>query len=72
MDSSIIKTINNEVYRQFPEVKGEIPTVKPYSKDQFLLIYKGKAKTADGLIMERAVRVVADSSGKIKKISTSR
>jgi hypothetical protein len=72
MDNSLIQAISNEIYRQFPEVKGERPIIKSYGKDQVLLVYKGKVKTADGHSMPRTVRVVADGDGKIKKVSTSR
>jgi hypothetical protein len=72
MENSIIQAISSEVYKKFPEVSGESPNIKPYGSNQYLLVYKGEAKTADGLTIPRMVRVVADKDGKIKKISTSR
>jgi hypothetical protein len=72
MENSIIQVINSEVYKKFPEIKGESPNIKPYGANQYLLVYKAKAKTADGLTIPRTVRVVANKDGKINKISTSR
>jgi hypothetical protein len=60
------------VYRQFPEMKGERPSVKALPGEKWQLIFHGKGQTADGKTIQRTVRVAADGSGKILKLSTSR
>ena len=72
MDSKIKTTVCNSVYRQFPEVKGAVPTVKSLPGEKYQLIFHGKVQTADGKSMERTVRVVSDEDGKILKLTTSR
>ncbi len=81
MNADVIHTINQEIYRRFPEVKGKKPRVQPQSiastrqiakAKTYLLIYQGQVVTADRKTMPRMVRVVADEQGKILKISTSR
>jgi hypothetical protein len=72
MDSSLISSIAQKVFQKFPEVRGSVPKVKPQGSEQFLLIFEGHAQTADGKTIARTVRVVASSSGKIIKMTTSR
>lgn len=81
MDKKAIDKISQSVYRQFPEFKGKRPKIDrnygPQSKsaskaDKHLLIYSTTAKNAAGKSIPRRVRVVADSRGKIIRISTSR
>jgi hypothetical protein len=72
MDSHKKSSICAEVYRQFPEVKGNSPEVKNMPGDKYQLIFRGKVKTEDGKSLNRTVRVVADENGKIIKLSTSR
>ena len=62
----------NQVYRQFPELSGTRPSVKKYGRGGKLLIFSGKATTADGRSMTRTVRVVVDENGSIGKMTTSR
>ncbi len=81
MNPDLIKTINREVYRRFPEVKDKRPKITKQSgqasrsegkPQNYLLIYQGQVTTADQKTMTRLVRVVANEEGKILKISTSR
>lgn len=81
MDKKAIDKISQSVYRQFPEFKGQRPKIdrnygsqsKAAGKpDTHLLIFSTVAKNAAGKSIPRHVRVVADDSGKIIKISTSR
>jgi predicted lipoprotein len=79
MKDKNIKTISSKISRQFPEVAGSQPKVQRQtskssksSNPTYLLTYRGKAKTADGKSINRVVRVTADESGKIIKITTSR
>jgi len=72
MDHNLVKTVCDQVYKQFPEVKGIKPDVSNYSSTQYLLIFKGKAKTSDDFDISPTIRVVVNQDGMINKISTSR
>jgi hypothetical protein len=72
MDKQTIDNICSQVYRQFPEVKGVRPKVKKYTTTSNLLVFSGKAKTADGKSIPRIVRVVVGNNGSIEKITTTR
>ncbi len=72
MDSKIVEKISGQISRQFPEVADARPSVQAQGEDNFLLIFKGAATTADGKKIARTVRVVATASGKIIKVTTSR
>jgi hypothetical protein len=85
MDPKAVESITKNIYNRFPEVVGVKPTVRkqplPDSKkrhcggaDQqnYLLTFKGKARGPGGQNIQRLVRVVASSSGKIVKITTSK
>lgn len=67
-----MESICQQVYAQYPEVKGKRPTRQDYGNDQFLLIFKGSVALADGKKTDRVVRVVATDTGKIVKISSSK
>lgn len=71
MESNVVEHVSQAVYRQFPELRGVRPSVRK-SGDQYLLIFSGKVKTADGKTMNRIVRVTASETGNILKLSTSR
>lgn len=72
MNQQTIEKICVKVNKRFPETLKKKPKVKPYNEDLFLLIFNFKATTADGRIMPRTVRVIANEQGKIIKITTSR
>ncbi|MEL7590237.1 MAG: hypothetical protein AAGU17_02945 [Anaerolineaceae bacterium] len=72
MESRIKSSICAEIYRQFPEVKGNSPEVKSMPGDKYQLVFHGKVKTEDGKSINRTVRVVTDDSGRIIKLSSSR
>ncbi len=72
MDSRVKSSVCAEVYRQFPEVKGNSPEVKSMPGEKYQLVFHGKVKTEDGKSLNRTVRVVADENGRIIKLSTSR
>ena len=76
MDAKALQKISNQVYRQFPEMKG----IKPKTRQQtgaiakaitYTLTYQTKVETSDGRMMPRTVRVVATEAGAIMKITTS-
>lgn len=78
MNARFLQSISSQVYRRFPEVKGSQPKVQSQnsgsSRDAstYLIIYRGRATTADGRSIQRTVRVVANGEGKILKMTTSR
>lgn len=72
MDRNLLTSVCNQVYRKFPEVNGVSPKVQSRPDEQTLLIFNGKATTADGRSLPRAVRAVVDKNGKIVKLTTSR
>ncbi len=72
MDSGSKSLVCTEVYRQFPEVKGASPKITNLPGDKYQLVFRGKVKTEDGKTLPRTVRVVADETGRIVKLSTSR
>jgi hypothetical protein len=70
-----IDKISNEVYRRHPDLKGVKPKITPregVKSSDTLLIYQKKVSGPGGKSINRIVRAVADESGKIKKISTSK
>ncbi|MCX6054702.1 MAG: hypothetical protein NTZ74_07300 [Chloroflexi bacterium] len=72
MEENAKNKVCNIVYSQFPELRGENPSINPLPGDKFQLIFHGKAKAADGKIIPRIVRVSADKNGRVLKITTSR
>lgn len=72
MDSKLIDSVCQQVYRKFPEVDGAKPTVSARPNAEYLLVFKGSAVTADGHTLPRTVRVVADAKGKVVRMTTSR
>ncbi len=75
MNKSAKDRVSREVVRSFPEMKGVRPSVKRQGdggREQYLLVYKGKAELPGGRSMTRIVRVVSDDTGSILRMSTSR
>jgi hypothetical protein len=80
MDKKIVTSINNKVYRRFPELNGNVPKIQSQnarsknarSLPTYLFIYSGTVRISGNKTMPRLVRVVVNEKGKILKISTSR
>jgi hypothetical protein len=79
MDSKTISGIKQQVYRQFPEVAGEEPSVRAQASAKtagqpakYLITFKGRVAQTSGPTFSRSVRVVADDNGRILKVTTSR
>lgn len=76
MDQDTKQHIARQVTRSFPEMNGVRPSVRQQGGKnghaQYLLIFKGKSELPGGKTINRIVRVVADESGKIIRMSTSR
>jgi hypothetical protein len=79
MNQRIVNQISKTVYEQFPEVRGSRPRVmeqpQPKSMDpniSYVLTYRTITRIPSGKWFPRQVRVVANPSGKILRVSTSR
>jgi hypothetical protein len=81
LDQDSIKTISKQIYRRFPEMDGCKPIVQEQSTPRpksfiseptFVITYQKIARSQMGKTIPRRVRVVADLSGKILRVSTSR
>jgi len=79
LTSAQIDAIVQQLYRQFPEVRGTRPAVQSQVgaktgglPEHFVLIFQGRGQGPNGQSIPRIMRVVADARGKVLKISTSR
>ncbi len=72
MNQQILANVCEQVYRRFPEVSGRRPSVQDRPGSQFLLIFRGTSRAADGRTIAHTIRVVASEAGKIIKMSASR
>lgn len=72
MDRQTLNSVSEQIYRQFPEVSGSKPKVQDRPGNQYLIIFSGAGKTAEGRKITRTVRVVVDAAGKVLKVTTSR
>lgn len=75
MDKRLVEKISKTVYKKFPELKGSSPRInqsKSPVNEEYVLVYRAITTDIRGNKLPRSVRVVADSKGKIQRISTSR
>lgn len=72
MDREILSSICEQIYRRYPQVTGKRPAVQNRPDGQFLLVFKGSAKAADGKAVPTTVRVVVSAAGKIAKATCSK
>jgi hypothetical protein len=81
MNQDLIKAINQEVYRRFPDFSGVRPKVQSQRAAKadakpgeagFLLTYQTSVEVQGSKRLPRWVRVVVSPQGKIQKITTSR
>jgi hypothetical protein len=75
MNAKNIQAINQQIYRQFPEVSGTRPKVtqqKAGGAANYLLTFNGRGEGPGGQSFKRTVRVMADENGRILKVTTSR
>lgn len=72
MDRQLLSNVCEQVYHRFPEVSGSRPKVQSRPGDQFLLVFTGASKAADGRKINQTVRVVVSQSGKIIQMTASK
>ncbi len=72
MNQQVFGRICEQVYRRFPQVAGSRPDVQDRPGNQYLLIFRGVSKAADGRSITHTIRVVASETGKILKMTSAR
>jgi hypothetical protein len=75
MDKKLIEKISRKVAKSFPEMKGVRPSVKREkmrSGLRYRLTYRGKAELPGGRTLKRITHVLADESGNVLRMSTSK
>jgi hypothetical protein len=77
MDKGTLEQVSRHVAKKFPEMAGVRPTIRRQGNSSsddacFVLTYKGKAELPGGRKMSRIVRVVANESGRVIRMSTSK
>jgi hypothetical protein len=73
MDADIVEKVSRQVFAKYPEVANTRPSVQTVGAGgNSLLIYKGSGKTANGITIQRVVRVVVSETGKIIRMSSSK
>jgi hypothetical protein len=72
MEKEAFEKVNQAVYKQFPYLQGVEPEIAALENDQFLLIYKGQATTADGHALPILLRAVSDKEGNRIRFTSSR
>ncbi len=77
MDKATLEQVSRHVAKKFPEMVGVQPTIRRQGNSSsddpsFVLTYKGKAELPGGREISRIVRVVADESGRVIRMSTSK
>ncbi len=75
LSKSQVDAICRQVYRRFPELDGARPRVKTEGSDgreRYVLSFQRTVRTSDGASMRVNVRAVADASGRVVKMTSSR
>ena len=72
MDRQTLTKICEQVYRRYPQVTGSQPSVQNRSDGQFLLVFRGSGRAADGRVIAQTVRVVASPSGQLITVTVSK
>ncbi len=72
LPNSALAKICRTIYRDYPEYQDALPKVTKQGDENYLLIFEKKVKTEDGNTLKLTLRVLADSNGKILKVSGSK
>jgi hypothetical protein len=85
LTSAQVEAVARQVYRQYPEVQGQKPSVQRQSaaaaskngrtggqSGGYVVTFKASRRTPDGRTLTRIVRATTDERGKVLKISTSK
>lgn len=80
IEQKVIRKISSQVYQRFPELDGSKPIIQLQSGIQaktvvndstYVIMYQTNTRSTKGITIPRRVRVVADESGNILRMSTS-
>jgi hypothetical protein len=75
LSNSQVDAICKQVYRRFPELRGARPRLRTEGgngRERYVLSFKGTVRTSDGVSLPVSVRAVADSNGRVIKMTSSR
>lgn len=75
LSKSQVDAICKQVYRRFPELRGARPRVRTEGRngrERYVLSFKSTVRTSDGASLPVSVRAVADASGRVIKMTSSR
>ncbi len=72
MESSAVQKVCKVIYNRYPKFSGQKPKVSEQASGKFLLIFSQKEELSSGKTFQQTIRVVADETGSITKISSSR
>jgi hypothetical protein len=79
LSGAAVQKISNDIYRQFPEMKGVSPRIQEQRQNNsrkttptYLLVFETSVTGSNGKKIKRWVRVTVNEDGKIIRTSTSR
>lgn len=72
LDRTILNGVCTQVYRRFPSVRGSTPQVQRRADGNFLVIFRSKARTADGRTLTSTIRAVVSPLGILMKMTSSK
>lgn len=72
MNAAAVEKVCQQVSQKFPALRGIRPRISSYEGNKFLLVFQTSSRTVSGHELTQLIRVVADESGKIIKLSTSK
>lgn len=72
LDRTILNGVCKQVYRRYPSLQGSTPQVQRRMDGNFLVIFRGKARTADGRTLTSTIRAVVSPLGILMKVTSSK
>ncbi|MDO9545389.1 MAG: hypothetical protein Q7J07_01400 [Pelolinea sp.] len=72
MEQELIDKINDQVFTQFPYLKGISPSIKQNPDNSISLKYSGESKTESDFTILISVKVKVADNGDIIQITSSR
>jgi hypothetical protein len=72
MEEQTINNINEQVFKQFPYLKGAPPVITNNPDGSLSFRYKGQSKTESGFTIPLSIKVKVSENGEILQIASSR
>ena len=72
LPNNALAKICRTIYHDYPEYQDASPKVTKQGDEKYLVVFEKKVKTQDGNTLKLTLRVLADSNGKILKVSGSK